>query len=89
MASAANASDHVHGHVGAPRLLSMSYEEMFAAPLASARRVFAFLGVPACDISLERTTRRLGLPDLSHLTCPLDYHLVSRIFTLLPLHLSA
>ena len=43
-----------------PALLSLSYEQLLAAPLAQTRRVFAFLGLPACDVALAAATARIG-----------------------------
>ena len=54
--------DRAIGHSSSvsPALLSLSYEQLLAAPLAQTRRVFAFLGLPACDVALAAATARIG-----------------------------
>ena len=42
------------------RLLTISYEELLSAPAAHARRLFDFLDLPPCEISLARATTRIG-----------------------------
>ena len=46
--------------LASPALLRVSYEQLLAAPLAQTRRVFAFLGLPACDVALAAATARIG-----------------------------